>query len=71
MEDLSARLASKKVFSKLDIHQGYYWYQVPVAKQGVAETALITAFSLFKFLRMPIKLQNSRQSVLRIAWIRI
>ena len=26
MEDLSARLASKKVFSKLDLFKGYYQY---------------------------------------------
>ena len=40
MEDLSAHLASKKVFSKLDLHKGYF--QVPVAPQDVPKMAFIT-----------------------------
>ena len=44
MEDLSARLASKKVFSMLDLRKGYY--QVPVAQQDVPKTAVITPFGL-------------------------
>jgi hypothetical protein len=37
MEDLSAKLAGKTVFSKLDLRKGYY--QVPVAEEDVPETA--------------------------------
>ena len=44
MEDLSAQLAGKKVFSKLDLRKGYY--QVPVAPQDVPKTAVITPFRL-------------------------
>ena len=44
MEDLSAQLAGKKVFSKLDLRKGYY--QVPVAPQDVPKTAVITPFGL-------------------------
>jgi len=36
MEDLSARLAGKTVFSKLDLRKGYY--QVPVAAKDVPKT---------------------------------
>ena len=39
MEDLSAQLAGKKVFSKLDLRKGYY--QVPVAPQDVPKMAVI------------------------------
>ena len=44
MEDLSAQLAGKKVFSNLDLRKGYY--QVPVAPQDVPKTAVITPFGL-------------------------
>ena len=40
MEDLSAQLADKKVFSKMDLRKGYY--QMPVAPQDVPKTAVIT-----------------------------
>ena len=55
MEDLSAQLAGKKVFSKLDLRKGYY--QVPVAPQDVPKTAVITPFGLYEFLRMPFGLR--------------
>ena len=48
MEDLSAQLASKRVFSKLDLRKGYY--QVPVALQDVPKTVVITPFRLYEFL---------------------
>ena len=57
MEDLSAQLAGKKVFSKLDLRKGYY--QVPVAPQDVPKTAVITPFGLYEFLRMPFGLRNA------------
>ena len=40
MEDLSARLAVKKVLSKLDLSKGYY--QVPVAQQNILKMAVIS-----------------------------
>ena len=63
MEDLSAQLAGKKVFSKLDLCKGCY--QVPVAFQDVPKTAVITPFGLYKFLRMPLGsgMQGSPSSV--------
>ena len=63
MEDLSAQLAGKKVFSKLDLRKGYY--QVPVAAKDVPKTAVITPFGLFEFLRMPFGLRNAGQSFQR------
>ena len=63
MDDLSAQLAGKKVFSKLDLRKGYY--QVPVAPQDVPKTAVINPFGLFKFLRMPFGLRNAGQSFQR------
>ena len=57
MEDLSAQLAGKKVFSKLDLRKGYY--QVPVAPQEVPKTAVITPFGLYEFLRMPFGLRKA------------
>jgi len=64
MEDLSARLAGKVIFSKLDLRKGYY--QVPVAEKDVAKTAIITPFGLFEFLRMPFGLRNAGQSFQRL-----
>ena len=63
MEDLSARLAGIKVFSKLDLRKGYH--QVPVAAQDVQKTAVITPFGLFEFTRMPFGLRNAGQSFQR------
>ena len=63
MEDLSARLAGMKIFSKLDLRKGYY--QVPVAAADVKKTAIITPFGLFEFLRMPFGLRNAGQSFQR------
>ena len=63
MEDLSAQLAGKKVFSKLDLRKGYY--QFLVAQQDVPKTTVITPFGLFEFLWMPYGLRNAGQSFQR------
>jgi len=57
MDDLSARLAGMKWFSKIDLRKGYW--QVPVAEEDVEKTAVITPFGLWEFLRMPFGLRNS------------
>jgi hypothetical protein len=49
--DMSAKLAGCNMFSKIDLRKGYY--QIPVAAEDVAKTAVITPFGLFKFLRTP------------------
>ena len=58
MEDLSARLSGKKVFSKLDLKKGYY--QVPVFPRVIKKTA-----GLYEFLRMSFGLRNAGQSFQR------
>jgi hypothetical protein len=63
LEDMSARLAGKRVFSKIDLRKGYY--QVPVAASDVQKTAVITPFGLFEFLRMPFGLRNAGQTFQR------
>ena len=62
-EDLSAWLAGKKVFSKLDLRKGYY--QVLVAQQDITKMVDITPFWLFEFLWMSFGLRNARQSFQR------
>ena len=64
MEDLSAHLSGKKVFSKLDLRKGYY--QVPVAPKDIEKPAVITPFGLYEFLRMPFGLRNTGQSFQRL-----
>jgi cleavage and polyadenylation specificity factor subunit 1 len=57
MEDLSARLLNCRVFSKLDLKQGYN--QIPMAVEDIKKTAVITPFGLFEFVRMPFGLRNA------------
>jgi len=63
IEDLTSQLAGKTIFTKLDLRKGYY--QIPVAKQDVMKTAVITPFGLFVFRRMPFGLRNAGQSFQR------
>ncbi|KAJ8361868.1 hypothetical protein AAFF_G00416040 [Aldrovandia affinis] len=48
VQDFSARLAGKTVFSKVDLIRGYH--QVPVNAEDIPKTAVITPFGLFEFL---------------------
>ena len=55
IQDFSANLTGMRVFSKIDMIQGYH--QIPVAKADMPKTAIITPFGVFKFLRMPFGLK--------------
>lgn len=58
--NFSAKLASCKFFSKIDLYKGFY--HIPVAAESVAKTAVITPFGLFEFLRMQFGLCNVAQT---------
>ena len=62
--DFSARIAGSKLFSKLNLQKGYF--QIPLRPADVPKTAIITPFGLFKFLCIPLGLQNAAQTFKRM-----
>ena len=44
------------MFSKLDLQKGYY--QVPVSREDIQKTPIITLFGMLEFLCMPFGLRN-------------
>ena len=60
IQDFSGQLQGTGVFSKIDLVRGYH--QILVARSDVHKTAVITPFSLYKFLRFGLK--NAAQAFL-------
>jgi hypothetical protein len=63
IQDLSLRLSSCTIFSKLDLQKGYY--QIPIQEGDIHKTEVITPFGLWEFLHMPFGLRNAGQSFQR------
>ena len=59
IHDFTANLASKTIFSKVNLIRGYH--QIPVHPQDVPKTLVITPFGPFEFLCMPFGFKNAAQ----------
>jgi len=57
MLDFSARVTSRKIFSKIDLRKGYY--KIPTHPADIRKTAICTPFGLFEFMRIPFWLRNA------------
>lgn len=63
IQDLFPKLHGKRVFTTLDLLKAFN--QIPMAKEDIDKTAIITPFGLFEFLVMPYGLKNASQTFQR------
>ena len=63
IQDFSAHLQNSKIFSKIDLIRAFH--QIPLSKEAIPKTAVITPFGLYQFKRMPFGLRNAAQTFQR------
>lgn len=57
IDDHIDRLKDKKIFSSLDLKNGFYY--VKMSEYSIKYTAFVTPIGQFEFLRMPFGLTNA------------
>ena len=57
-------LAGKNYFTTLDLLKGYY--QIPMHKDSIEKTAIITPFECFEFLQLPFGVMNASSNFQRL-----
>lgn len=64
LDDFAATLHGKSIFSSIDLVRAFN--QIPVGKEDIAKTAIITPFELFESPVMTFGLRNAAQTFQRI-----